>query len=265
MTVAAAVPDRHYFAGRGGKDIVPLYRDAEATQPNLHPELLGKLSAAYQTVVTPEDFAAYLYGLLAQPAFTARFAKELANCEVRVPLTADAALFQQVTAIGRTLLYLHTYGERFQSGQSWPQNVTKCLKAVPSNSLPEACRYDEAAKIIHVGSGQFGPVDKAIWDYEVSGLKVVQSWLGYRLANRKGKKSSPLDDITPAGWTSEFTSELLQLLNLLNQTVAIHPQQAELLEAVMAGPLLKADDFSPVLPQFRDAPKNSAAQSALGL
>jgi len=265
VTVATGVPDRHYFAGRGGKDIVPLYRDAEATQPNLHPELLRKLSEAYKTSVIPEDFAAYLYGLLAQPAFTARFAKELGNCEVRVPLTADAALFQQVADMGRTLLYLHTYGERFQGEQTWPQAVTKCLQAVPGNGLPEACRYDEATKIIHVDSGQFGPVDAAVWNYEVSGLKVVQSWLGYRLAKRKGRKSSPLDDITPAGWTSEFTSEFLQLLNLLDRTLALHPRQTQLLQAVIAGPLLKADDFSAVQPRLRAAPKNSAAQETLGL
>lgn len=35
LTASGDVPDLHYFCGRGGKDIIPLYRDAAATQPNL--------------------------------------------------------------------------------------------------------------------------------------------------------------------------------------------------------------------------------------
>lgn len=35
LTSSAHVPDLHYFNGRGGKDIIPLWRDAAATEPNL--------------------------------------------------------------------------------------------------------------------------------------------------------------------------------------------------------------------------------------
>jgi len=47
VTVAANVPDRHYFAGRGGKDIIPLYRDAAAEHPNITPGLLDTLAETY--------------------------------------------------------------------------------------------------------------------------------------------------------------------------------------------------------------------------
>jgi hypothetical protein len=260
LTVSAEMPDLHFFRGSyGAKDIVPLYRDPKATRPNLHPQLLEKLTAVYQNPVSPEDFAAYLYGLLAQPAFTERFAKELGTREIRLPLTTDAALFNRVASVGRELLFLHTYGERFQNGLSWPRTTAKCLRAVPGNKLPDRFRYDEATRIIHVDNGQFGPVDKTVWEYEISGFKVVQSWLGYRLAHRKGKKSSPLDNITPSGWTSDFTSEFLQLLNLLARTVELHSGQAELLKAVTAGPLLKAGDFPLVPEEWRHAPKITVA------
>jgi len=268
ITVCSLVPDLHFFSGRGAKDIAPLYRDVNATQPNLHPGLLSMLAKAYQYPVTPEDFSAYIYGLLAQPAFTERFAKQLENRELHLPLTSDATLFNTVVCVGRHLLFLHTYGERFLEGQVWPQTTVKCLRAVPSNRMPDVFSYDEEARIIRVSDGQFGPVEKAVWDYEVSGLKVVQSWLGYRMANPKGKKSSPLDSITPAGWTSDLTSEFLQLLNLLTSTVALHPRQAELLESVISGPLFKADDFGPVPGVLRDAPKiasSDMAQSMLDL
>lgn len=167
--------------------------------------------------------------------------------------------------LGRELLFLHSYGERFADGQVWPAPAVKNLKAVPGDALPEKFGYDETRRVINVGSGEFGPVSKAVWDYEVSGLKVVQSWLGYRMKNRKGKKSSPLDDITPAAWTSDYTSEFLRLLNLLTRTVALQPDQSELLDAILAAPLLPASSLGPVPEQWRDAPKSDARQHSIGL
>ena len=34
---------------------------------------------------------------------------------------------------------------------------------------------------IRVGEGRFGPIAFTVWNFEVSGLKVVQSWLSYRM------------------------------------------------------------------------------------
>lgn len=270
LTVSTAVPDLHYFSGRGAKDILPLWRDAAATQPNLHPELLRTLATAFASAtpppeVSPETVASYLYAVLAQPSFTARFHEELATRELRIPLTADPTLFERAVMLGRELLFLHSYGERFADGQVWPAPAVKNLKAVPGDALPEKFGYDETRRVINVGSGEFGPVSKAVWDYEVSGLKVVQSWLGYRMKNRKGKKSSPLDDITPAAWTSDYTSEFLRLLNLLTRTVALQPDQSELLDAILAAPLLPASSLGPVPEQWRDAPKSDARQHSIGL
>ncbi|WP_426662331.1 type ISP restriction/modification enzyme [Rhodanobacter aciditrophus] len=260
LTVSANVPDLHYFRGSfGAKDIFPLYRDAAATQPNLHPQLLPLLQKTFGASITAEDVAAYLYAALAQPVFTARFHKELESRELHVPLTADATRFARAVALGRELLFLHSYGERCANGQSWPAPSAKCIKAVPAGGLPEKFAYDEARQVISVGTGEFGPVPKAVWDYEVSGLKVVQSWLGYRMRNRKGKKSSPLDEIAPKEWSGEYTSEFLRLLNLLTRTVELQPTQSTLLDAILAGPLLDASMLGPVPEQWRSAPKQSAS------
>lgn len=252
--VTPDVPDMDYFSGRGAKDVLPFYRDAAAQQPNLHPQLLGLLAQRYARPVSADEFAAYLYAVLAQPAFTARFHDELASKELHVPLTADAALFERAVALGSELLFLHTYGERFSEGRQWPSPVAKALKAVSGGALPETFRYDEVRQVIMVGDGEFGPVLPAVWAYEVSGLKVVQSWLGYRMRLRKGKKSSPLDDINPKVWSSDYTTEFLRLLNLLIRTVELHPTQASLLDDIIDGPLIAADALGAVPEQCRKAP-----------
>ena len=82
-----------------------------------------------------------------------------------------------------------------------------------------------------VNSWAYGAPD--VYDFTVSGLKVVQSWLSYRMKNPKGKKSSPLDDIRPERWTGQFTTELLELLWILEATIAGYHAQARLLSAVV--------------------------------
>ncbi len=106
-----------------------------------------------------------------------------------------------------------------------------------------------------MGDGEFTPVEPEEWEFEVSGLKVVQSWLAYRMKNRSGKKSSPLDELGPERWTAEFTSELLRLLWILEHTLDTYPKQKELFEKVLEGPLLKADELPEVPEEMRKAPK----------
>lgn len=265
LTLSADVPDLHYFSGRGAKDILPLYRDAAGRHPNLHPALAGALKQAYGREVGAEDIAAYLYAALAHPGYTARFRDELENRAVHVPLTLDPALFEAACAIGRRLIYLHSYGERFGQGQTWPKGRARCTRAVPTDGLPEAFGYDAASQTLQVGDGQFGPVAPAVWEFEVSGLKVVQSWLGYRMKTRKGKKSSPLDGITPEGWPPEFTSELLRLLHLLEETLEIYPRQEALLERIVQGPLLLAGKLGPAPKEYREPPVVNESQRQLAL
>lgn len=259
------VPDLNAFNNRGGVTY-PLYRDAEAKEANILPGLLEMLSQAYGRGVAPEDFLAYVYGVLAQPAFTERFAKELGTRELRVPLTKDAALFAQVRDVGANLLYLHTYAQRFvpkgkHKGQV-PRGSARCLKAVPGEEAgyPDKYEYNDATMTLCVGQGQFAPVAPEVYAFEVSGLKVVQSWLKYRMKNGGGKKSSPLDDIRPERWTDDFTTELLELLWVLEATVEQYPAQAELLAAVVKGPCFKADELPAVPPESRKPPARTGAK-----
>ena len=270
VTACSEVPDRHHFSGRGGKDTIPLYRATDASEANILPGLSDRLGKTLGRTVAPEHFLAYVYGLLAHPAFTARFSDEMESREVRVPLTKDPTLFEQVRKTGARLLRLHTYGERFASGRQRgrvPRGAARCTKAVPgeTDGYPEVFHYDDTVQTLHVGAGAFAPVTPAVYGFEVSGLKVVQSWLGYRMKRGAGKKSSPLDDIRPERWTGQFTTELLELLWVLEATLASYPEQARLLDAVVAGACFQADDLPPVPADMRKPPPRPGAKDQLNL
>ncbi|MFH1091048.1 MAG: type ISP restriction/modification enzyme, partial [Pseudomonadota bacterium] len=231
-----------------------------ATEANISPGMLDIMSGVLCLKVKADDLLAYICGILAHSAFTDRFAEELGRRELRVPITKDPNLFDQVLDIGRKLIWLHTYGQRFvlkgyHKGQI-PKGSAKCTKAVsdkPKN-YPETYDYNDTTKTLTVGDGQFQPVSPEIYEFEVSGLKVVKSWLNYRMKFGNGRKSSPLDDIRPERWTADFTTELLELLWVLEHTLAEYPKQAELLEKVITGPLFKADEFPEVPEPWRKPP-----------
>ena len=262
LTSTALIPDLDHFRGSyGAKAAIPLYRTVDASQANILPGLLELLGAVYQRPVAPEDFLAYVYGVLAQPAFTARFGNELESRQLRLPITRDAALFARLRAAGANLLWLHTYGERFvpegrPRGQV-PPGAARCTIAVPGEAggYPETFAYNDETATLHVGAGQFTPVAPDLYAFEVSGLKVLQSWLKYRMKKGAGRKSSPLDDIRPTRWTSRFTTELLELLWLLEATLAAYPEQAQLLREVIAGDCIHADELPPAPEQMRKPPR----------
>ena len=267
LTCAAVIPDLNHFCNRGAKDSIPLYRTADPSEANILPGLLDLLGETFGQTVTPEDFLAYVYGLLAQPTFTARFFKELETRELRVPITKDPALFEQVRQVGARLLWLHTYGERFVPQGEIPGHIppstAKCTKAVSSNpdGYPESFEYNDTTQTLHVGDGEFAPVAPEVFAFEVSGLKVVQSWLKYRMKRGTGRKSSPLDDIRPECWTSQFTTELLELLWVLEATVKGYAEQAKLLKAVVAGACFQTDELASPPEHMRKPPK---AQTFVG-
>ena len=244
-TATSLIPDLDHFRGSfGAKHVIPLWRDAAATQPNVTAGLLSHIAAAYGVPVSPERLFAYVYGVLAQPAYVERFWDELELPPPRLPITKDAGLFGRVADHGARLLYLHTYGERYggpHDDGSVPPGVARCTKAVALDRYPADFSYDEAARVLRVGDGEFALVEPEVWAYSVSGLQVVKSWLDYRKLKRAGRRSSDLDDIRPARW--DFMEDLLALLWVLEETVRRQPEGAALLQEVCASALFAAHEL----------------------
>jgi hypothetical protein len=254
ITFTSAIPDYDHYNGRGGRAF-PLWRDTAATTPNLPPTLLYFLATKYKKVITAEDFLAYLAGVMANPAYTARFQSDLAQPGLRIPITSEAKLFAKAVELGRRVIWLHTFGERFADTKSArPPGPPRLPKerapripkdgAIPDdpNSMPDEIDYDEAKRRVLVGVGFIDNVPPAVWLYEVSGKRVLTQWFSYRKKNRErpiiGDRRPPskLGEIQPDHWLAEYTTELLNVLNVLALLVEMEPDQAKLLEAICEGP-----------------------------
>ena len=261
-TVCAHVPDRHHFRGSyGGKDVIPLWRDVDATEPNVTDGLLETIGSELGCEVAPEDLFAYAYALLASPTYVDRFSEELNVPGPRLPLTKDPDLFQRAADLGSELIWRHTYCQRFAGpGRDYgsvPAGSAKCVHPVgeTTDAYPDQFEYHETTKTLWVGAGRFAPVQPEVWEFSVSGFQVVRSWLSYRMRHGAGRKSSTLDDIRPTRWTAQFTNELLELLWVLEATLDHYSALAELLDAITAGPTFTAAELPQPTAQQRQAPK----------
>jgi hypothetical protein len=256
--ICGLIPDLHHYNGRGGR-VFPLWRDAAATQPNIKPALLAHLSAALGITVTAQDMLAYIAGLMAHPAFTARFQADLVRPGLRLPISADAGLFREAVALGREVIWLHCYGERFADPTAGrpagaprlPPGEAPVIPregAIPGapEPLPDTMDHDPATNRLTIGKGFVENVPKAVFDYEVSGKKVLRQWFSYRRRDRSRpiigdrRPPSPLDAIQPDHWPADYTSDLIDLLNVLGRLVKLEPAQADLLARICASPLIDA-------------------------
>jgi hypothetical protein len=137
LTITSQIPDAHHYHGRGGRAF-PLWTDSAAKFPNVRADVLTHLSTTYAIDVTGPDLFAYIAAVAANPAYTARFASDLLQPGLRIPITADAKLFQDAVDLGREVIWLQTFGERFSDPKAG-------RPAIPPR-LPQAERPDYPAK-----------------------------------------------------------------------------------------------------------------------
>lgn len=261
-TAATAVPDFHHFCARGGKDVLPLYRDQDGT-PNVDPAALTLITDTLGTHTVPEDLFAYCYGVLAGGDYTTRFLDELDTPGPRIPLTSDPGLFAQMVEMGKNLLWLHTFGERFRDdGVRTDLSVPDEIEWIaPVRRMPETlgdCQFDSASETLFVGDGTLAGVRDGVWQFEVSGLQVLRKWLGYRTVKGTGRAAGtdrPLDQIRPMNWHTDWHRELRELVYVLTATLDYLPAGTELLELICSGPLISALDLPPVQEHLRKPPK----------
>jgi hypothetical protein len=174
-----------------------------------------------------------------------------------------------MAAHGSRLIWLQTYGERFRAADRQDLKIRPSIRwkkkptVIPAD--PKACGYDESTHSIRVADGVLEGVSPEVWAFEVSGMKVIPKWLGYRTAKGTGKavsSKSPLDHIRPTEWTEEWNRELRELVHVLTETLDLLPQGVLLLDQILDGPLISADELPEPPEELRKPPK--AAKDSSG-
>jgi hypothetical protein len=206
---------------------------------------------------------AYIAATMAHAGFAERFRDDLSTPGLRIPITAECATFREAADLGRKIIWLQTFGERMTDPKKGrpaqpPRLPAERMPRIPAagaisqepSAMPDTINYDAAKKRLLIGQGYIERVEPAVWSYEVSGKQVLLKWFSYRKANRErpiiGDRRPPsaLGDIQPDYWLAEYTTELLNLLNVLGCLIELEPVQEKLLTKICAGPTISADELT---------------------
>lgn len=212
----------HLPAGRLGR-IRPLHRRPGGAEPNLAPGLLPLLGERYGTWVTPEDVLCWILA-----------AGRPGPRGYEVPLTADPACWRAGLELGHRLLSVQLRGARGGEPPRLPGGRRPYVRSVLP-AWPRELSYDPETETLDIGGGTLSPVPAGVWEYEVQGVRVLESWFAARLAHRD-PEADGLDALGPAQWPQGWTSELLALVTTLALLADLAPQRA----AFETGPALEA-------------------------
>ncbi len=262
LTFTCLIPDGDHYKGSFSGRVFPLWLDRNAACPNVSPNLLTYLERRYRALISATDFFAYIAAVAAHQAYITRFKHELVQPGLRIPITADSHTFEEAAEIGRTVIWLHTFGERFADvAHGRPGQPPRLPKGeaprIPSGGvipqdndlMPDTIEYDNSKSRLLIGQGYVERVTSEMWCYEVSGKQVLRHWFSYRKRNRERpiigdrRPLSKLGDIQPDHWLAEYTSELINVLNVIGLLIKLEPAQADLLERICSGPRISAEEL----------------------
>jgi hypothetical protein len=248
LSFSSLLPEKHYFnnKGGGGRALPLLHPDGTL---NLPPGLLDALNAALGGGIEGEDVFHYVAGVVAHSAYVEQFDEALSTPGLRVPVTADRALWDQAVDLGAQAVWLQTYGERGRH-PSGASRVRDTSVAHPSydkpvgSAMPTGIGYDSVTTTIRLADGAWSGVSEEVLAYEIGGRNVIESWVGYRRADPAGRRRSPLNDIVVRSWPAEWSVEFSELLSVITQLVDLELEQETLLSSILLAPKLSQKELA---------------------
>jgi hypothetical protein len=205
------LPDYHSFRGSYGGYAFPLQDRRPGHGPdNLTSELLEGLSLAYHAPVEPQDAFDAILGLLSATSYTLRFAEDLEDVFPHVPFPASKAVFDRAAAVGRSIREVETFAR--PPGGTFLTNAIARIETTPRGRLAAIGPrdWDQGELILcDDDTGKVSGIPLAVWEFAVSGYRVLQKWLA-------GREGISVDN----AFLSEFrdiTGRINELIHLFDE------------------------------------------------
>lgn len=173
------LPDYHALKGSNGGYAFPLYdrrRGAEAH--NFSPAILTALAEAYGEPVSPEDLLGAILALLSATSYTVRFAEDLEDTFPHIPFPADPGLFKEAAAIGAEIRALEGFA-REPLAEFRLKDFCR-LRSEASGKVALHESEDGNWYFCEDGTGKFDGLPAAVWEFSVSGYRVLKRWVEAR-------------------------------------------------------------------------------------
>ena len=173
------LPDYHAFSGRGGYAFPRHDRRPEVNRTNVSESLITSLSAAYGEPILAEDVFDAILCLLSAASYTRRFAEDLEDVFPHVPFPARYAVFQETVRIGREIRAVESFAR--PPGQAYRQANFVRVATEPRGALATVEYDDDTITLCEDGSGRITGIPQRVWDFSVSGYRLLPRWLEARV------------------------------------------------------------------------------------
>jgi predicted helicase len=174
------VPDYHAFRGSYGGYAFPLYdRRPNINAPNVSPDLVQSLSAAYGETVTAEEVFDAILCLLSATSYTLRFAEDLEDVFPHVPFPARLENFRDAVRIGGSIRMVETFAREPSKAFRRPDFVR--IRTQPCGIIAAFEYVDGGIVLCSDGSGEITGIPGPVWNFAVSGYRLVSRWLEARI------------------------------------------------------------------------------------
>jgi len=250
VAFSAELPDGDRTRGLGR--IHPLYRRPGGREPNLAPGLAEHLAEALGTAVTPADLLAWIAATSGLDATALDVgtgatagtraedrAGDRAGDPVPVPLTGSAEVWAEGVALGRQVLWLHTFGLRGGTGRPRLPGGRRPFVRERVSGLPDAIGHDPESESLLLGSGRIAPVPRSAWEFQAAGQPVLAEWFARRGPAADARPGS-LEALGLSAWPQQASAELVELVTVLALLAELRPARAALLRPER-GPWLGPD------------------------
>lgn len=175
------IPDRHALRGSTGGYGFPLYDRREGPNAtNLSPTLLAALGAAYGEPVPAEDAFDAILCLLSASSYTRRFAEDLEDVFPHIPFPADQEVFKDAVRIGREIRAVEIFA-RDPQPQFRPNTLARQANHVAGAPVAPVAYADGEVTLGEDGSARLTGIPKEVWDFSVSGYRVLPRWIEGRI------------------------------------------------------------------------------------
>jgi predicted helicase len=172
------LPDYHSFKSSNGGYAFPLYdRRNGPLATNLRPTLLNNLTAAYGANVSAEEAFNAILALLSASSYSRRFADDLQDTFPHVAFPAALDNFYRAVEIGREIRDVETFAR-----EPKPQGAAFCrLETQPTGDVQPVDYQDGEIRLCADGSGRMSGIPEQVWDFAVSGYRVLPRWIEGRI------------------------------------------------------------------------------------
>ncbi len=141
--------------------------------------LIQSLGAAYGEPVTYEDVFDAILCLLSASSYTRRFAEDLEDVFPHVPFPARHAAFREAARIGHEIREVETFVRPPSAPYCRPDFVR--IATQPRGAVAPVEYTNGELALCADGSGRVTGIPQAIWDFAVSGYRLLPRWLEARI------------------------------------------------------------------------------------